>query len=168
MELQMTQIIHIMVYVLYFLLRTVICARDRIIRSLLHFPVLPHFPRVPPKSSGGVTFNSQRQQHDFVSCSCVKIDASAVIYHGTHNKHYYFTDTSELWSGPPATFPFGTRFVLCKDKHLYVPHPESQKVDHDIVQVWDIDIVNGKSSLFGEYHRPNVDIVGNLSYTMEK
>ena len=39
-----------------------------------------------------------------------------VIYHENHNKVYYFTNTGELKSAPFSTFPFGTKFVWCKDQ----------------------------------------------------
>ena len=35
-----------------------------------------------------------------------------------------------MQSAPLPTFLFGTKFVLCIDRHLYVPSPGLQKVDH--------------------------------------
>ena len=41
-----------------------------------------------------------------------------MIYHESHNKYYYFTETSELKLASLSTFPFDTKFILCKDRYL--------------------------------------------------
>ena len=52
-------------------------------------------------------------------------DLSSVIYHeNKHNKCYFFTDTGELMSAPLSTFPFRTKIVICKDRHLHIPKPK--------------------------------------------
>ena len=107
-------------------------------RSLLYSPFIPNFLRVPPQFSGEVMFNTQRQQYKFVNCPGAEVDVSLVIYHENHNKCYYFIDTSKLRSATLATFPFGTKFVLYKDRHLHVLHSRLHNVDLDSAQVSDV------------------------------
>ena len=65
-----------------------------------------------------------------------------VIYCENHNMCYYFTDTSELQSASIATFPFGTKFVLCKERPLHMQKPKSQEGTHGVVQVSDRGMAN--------------------------
>ena len=54
---------------------------------------------------GEVVFNTHRQKSEFVDKQGSWIDLAYVIYHESHNKCYYFTDTSELKSRPLSGFP---------------------------------------------------------------
>ena len=44
-----------------------------------------------------------------------------MIYDENHNK-CYFKDTSKLWSSLLATFPFGTKLILYRDRYPHIPH----------------------------------------------
>ena len=46
-----------------------------------------------------------------------------IVYHENYNKCYCFMDTCEL-----ATFPFDTKLVLCRGKHLCIPSLKIQPV----------------------------------------
>ena len=75
------------------------------------------------------------QKDSCMNMSIVQIYASFVIYHENHNKCYYFTDTSELWSAPSCYFSIWYQFVLCKDRHLYISHSRLQNVNTNSLQV---------------------------------
>ena len=82
---------------------------------------MPHFPRVPTRVVGQVTFNTLR--YEFVNSPDNAIDLTYVIYHENHNKCCSFTGTGELKSEPLSIFPFSTKFVTCKGRHLHIPKP---------------------------------------------
>ena len=94
---------------------------DRIICLPECSPILPHFPRLPTRVVGQVTFNTLRQRYEFVDSPGTANDLTQILYHENHNKCYFFTDISELKSTTLSTFPSSTKFVICKNRHLHVP-----------------------------------------------
>ena len=104
-------------------------SQDRIIFLSPYSPVLLHFPRVPTKLLGQVTFNTWR--YNFVNSPGNAIDLSYLIYHKHHNKCYFFTDTGKLNSAPLSTFPFKTKFVICKDRHLHITKHKLEVSEHE-------------------------------------
>ena len=105
--------------------------QDGVICSPSVSPVLPHFPRVPTRIVGHVTFNMQRQCNEFVDSS-----GTELIYHLLYimktNKCCFFIDTSELKSASLSTFPFKAKFVVCKDRHIHIPKPNVEISDDEI------------------------------------
>ena len=61
---------------------------------------MPYLPQAPPRFTGEVTSNTQKQQYEFVNQSGSYVDASFVICHETYNECSYLTDTSHLMSTP--------------------------------------------------------------------
>ena len=52
------------------------------------------------------------------------IDLSYVIHHEDHKKCHFISDTSELRSALLSTFPFSTKFLIYKYRHLHIPNPK--------------------------------------------
>ena len=50
-------------------------------------------------------------------------ELSYEIYHGFYNKCYFFTHTYKLKLVTLSIFPFDTKSVICKDRHLHIPKP---------------------------------------------
>ena len=94
--------------------------RDRIICCPSYSPVLPHYPRVPSRFVGEITFNMQRQRYEFVDKPGMEIDLSMwfimkiIIFDITF-------PTVVNWSQHPLILSFWYKFVLCKDRHFHIP-----------------------------------------------
>ena len=54
--------------------------QDRVIHFPQYLLVLPHFSRVPTRTVGELTFNTQRQRHEFVDRQGTEIDIYYVYY----------------------------------------------------------------------------------------
>ena len=83
-------------------------------------PILLHFPRVPSRIVGQVTFNTERQRYESVDSPGTLIDLTYVIYHENHSKCYFFTDMSGLKLAPFLLFLL-VQNVVGKDMHLHSP-----------------------------------------------
>ena len=82
-----------------------------------------------------MTFNTQRQQYEFVDRPHAEANATFLIYHENHNKCYYLANASELRSGSLTTFLFGARFVLCKDRHYHMSSSRLPNADTDSLHI---------------------------------
>ena len=54
------------------------------------------------------------------------IDLSYLICHENQSKCFLVTDTGKLRLAPLSSFPFSTKFVICKGRHLHIPKPKSE------------------------------------------
>ena len=64
--------------------------QDRGINSSLYLPVSPHFPGIPTRIVGEVTFNTKRQRYELVDRQGTEINQSYVRYHENQIKCYFF------------------------------------------------------------------------------
>ena len=111
--------------------------QDRVICSASILTSITTFSRIIYQNSGTSDFlNTQRQRKEFVDSPPNEIGLSYVIYPQNFNKCDFLTDTNELKSAPFSIFPFSTKFVTCKDRHLHISKSKLEISKNESLHSW--------------------------------
>ena len=81
--------------------------------------MLPHFSKVPTRFVCEVTFNTERQSYEFMDRPGTELDMSVInIMKTTINGTILWIQVN--LNQYLFTFPFDTKLVLCRDRHLQI------------------------------------------------